>query len=169
MYPPIYACSSRQCWCLKAEDEKDGCLIISFLVSQLALVWTLTKHAYLCVFPHILCINDHTYCPSQTKSLCFASLFSNTHLLPMDSLALIHMYAVSLQSQAWSAKIFIQLYHGYYFCTNIIYYMHIISVKGVVVLYLKNLNSLHSFRHSYRNVQTHTHRALILNNLSEFW
>lgn len=123
MYASVCVCSSQQPRYLKWEDEKDGCLIISFLVSQLASVWTLTKHVCVCVcVSSHLCINVHTYSggkkgrlphslkwesgPLLTKSLCSASPFGEIHLLPLDSLALGHMCAVPLSPRPEGQNIY---------------------------------------------------------------
>ena len=86
--------------------EKDGCF--DNLLPRLSAGPCLNSHhACLSVyFCSHLCVIVHTYCtcPSLTKSLRFASPFGKPHLLPLDSLAVIHIYAVSLSPRLQGQK-----------------------------------------------------------------
>lgn len=148
----ICVCSSQQCRYSKGKQKKNGCLIISFLVSHMAFVWTLIKHVHLCFSSHKF-IDAHTFVWLNHYS---ASLFCSTSLLPSDSLACPYFCFFLFNPRPEGKNI--------YFCLDYICAKH---CKCVSLLIKKKLNckikyifclprkQLYTIRHNISTIVCH--------------
>lgn len=104
----ICGCSSKQCWYSKGKQRKYGCLIISFLVSHMAFVWTPIKHVHLCFNSHGF-IDVHKFVWVNQYTL---SQFCSTTLIPRFLGTCSYFCFFSLPPQNWWKKLCI------YFCLD---------------------------------------------------